>query len=518
MPNHIVMLDEYGQILDATAPCPPNARSCTFKYREINDDEHQKYLARQIDAIFAVATDQSDKSRCRNLGVSNEEFGVYPESEGGRVKRKLLLYVHGGLNEQQETLDRAARLAPVILCSGSYPIFINWKSNLISSYFEHLFFVRQGRHMSALNPLALPLFPAYLITDIARGISRMGTSFGQLVLNDYEASRLYQDLFSHEIAEDLQLKAMKNANAIHMSSHELQDQPIVESIHSALTWLITLPSKIGSAPFLDAAGTSAWENMNRRTQVLFNREDQFDLGSSLGERTRRQALASNGNNGGTSPYAWGSAEMPVMGGLMRFLLELEKSIERSHDKIEITIVAHSMGAIVINQMLKSINSDVLGLRSDNISKLPIADIVYMGAACSIQDYQDSVWPYLRTARTAQFYNVMLHEKAEAQDTVPPVIPVLDIDLAPRGSLLVWIDGFLANPNTFLEKTLGRFSNAMRAVHITPDELKKQINFKVFRVGEETLEPQHHLGLTDKWKFWKTECVQARYISPDICRQ
>src|SRR5260370_20042006 len=59
---------------------------------------------------------------------------------GPSGKRRILIFVHGGLNTASASVKRAVDLYSVILTNKDdsyYPIFINWRSGLTSSYFEH---------------------------------------------------------------------------------------------------------------------------------------------------------------------------------------------------------------------------------------------------------------------------------------------------------------------------------------------------------------------------------------------
>jgi len=44
--------------------------------------------------------------------------------------RKLVIYAHGGLNSEEAALHRAAKLGPILLENGIYPLFYVWKSGL----------------------------------------------------------------------------------------------------------------------------------------------------------------------------------------------------------------------------------------------------------------------------------------------------------------------------------------------------------------------------------------------------
>jgi hypothetical protein len=63
----------------------------------------------------------------------------------GGTKKRILLYVHGGLNTAQTSIERVVEYSSQIQEDGTYPIFVNWDSSLTSSYRDHLVLLRQGR-------------------------------------------------------------------------------------------------------------------------------------------------------------------------------------------------------------------------------------------------------------------------------------------------------------------------------------------------------------------------------------
>jgi hypothetical protein len=199
------------------------------------------------------------------------------------------------------------------------------------------------------------------------------------------------------------------------------------------------------------------------------------------------------------------------GGLSVFLRRLQQVIadpaNGGRDAWEITLVGHSMGTIVLNQMVREFGmeptSAVEGSAPPARAALPFNRIVYMAGAATVRDYQDSVLPYLRQNRDARMYHLILHPRAEIRERFDPGIPYLD--LPPRGSLLVWVDEFLSTPETPLDRTVGRYENLLPAVHNTPDEVRGRVHIKAFGVGSGVRGPQEHGDFTTHLKFWKSEC-------------
>jgi hypothetical protein len=113
----------------------------------------------------------------------------------------------------------------------------------------------------------------------------------------------------------------------------------------------------------------------------------------------------------------------------------------------------------------------------------------------------------------QMFNLCLHPTSEVTEAEVD-------DLPPRGSLLVWIDEFLGEPRTPLDRTLGRWDNILPATYIIPPELRDRVFIKAFTMtangaqsDPETHEPapQKHGDFTwdPYWeqKFWKPASPQ-----------
>jgi hypothetical protein len=153
----------------------------------------------------------------------------------------------------------------------------------------------------------------------------------------------------------------------------------------------------------------------------------------------------------------------------------------------------------------------------NFDHMPFQNIVYMGAASTIKDYETAIFPYLRKKNLSlkgekirppvKVYHLILHEAAESAEANYWDLPI-------RGSLLVWIDNFLSNPLKNQDRTVGRFVNLMSAVHHTPKGLKQFIHIHKFPTGvsidsssgdtQEINSPQEH-GAFSYFKFWKPKC-------------
>src|SRR5205823_4077456 len=150
------------------------------------------------------------------------------------------------------------------------------------------------------------------------------------------------------------------------------------------------------------------------------------------------------------------------GAVQRFADQLKEKIRTDHEHAyEITLVGHSMGTMVLNEFIR------------RNPELPYRNIVYMGAACTVRDFANSVIPCMRANNKVRFYNLCLHPTAELRERYG------DWEIPPRGSLLVWIDDMFSNPATPLDGTLGRWENIVASTYVIPAEMRNRVTLKAF---------------------------------------
>ena len=162
-----------------------------------------------------------------------------------------------------------------------------------------------------------------------------------------------------------------------------------------------------------------------------------------------------------------------------------------------------MGTIIANEIINA------------FPKLPYEEIVYMAAASSIQDFQDSVMPVLQNDKSIKFYNLSLDPNAEAREYTLG-------GFGPTGSLLEWIDSYYTDPSTVLDMTMGKWQNISIAKHTFPQDVRKQMTFKVFSFDKET-QPIKHGEMHDTNRCWwqpeywnQTSDVNHKLYSKESC--
>lgn len=214
-----------------------------------------------------------------------------------------------------------------------------------------------------------------------------------------------------------------------------------------------MPFKLMSNMIIDGGGKGAWETMVRRTQTMFNSPEEFkeDAQFRVSPEDRRKAKE--------------EAKYRIIprstGALSKFMETLTFEFKKTKE-IEINLIGHSMGTIVMNEILH------------RYSDLSFKHIVYMGAACSINDFRTNVVPYLEKHLETDFYSLSLHPFAEQRESHVR-------GLIPRGSLLEWLDNFLTSPNTTLDRRMGKWENIVRTSNVIPNKVRSRVTLKAFEL-------------------------------------
>tara|TARA_R110001592_G_scaffold363337_1_gene684338 strand:- start:1309 stop:2634 length:1326 start_codon:yes stop_codon:yes gene_type:complete len=351
---------------------------------------------------------------------------------------ELLVFIHGGLNKFDKSNRRVKETAGSILAAGKYPLYISWDSGPFTNYGDHLFKLRRGERVEILGPLSSPFV---LAEDVLRSVARIPASLYYTLFGQNSVSLTISD--SQEAAA---ARAVKELGAGSFTLHNNPKDRGLGPGHWATIWN---PVKLVVAPFVDVLGTGSWNSMLRRTDLVLRKDVAFGGGGDRDSETAASRLFSR--------------------------------LEERGDKMKISIVGHSMGAIVANNIIARNN------------QLEFSNIVYMAAACSLKDLEVVVAPYLEAHEGAQFFSLTLN-------------PYMDIventfyDFVPRGSLLMWIDQTLASTNSFQDRTAGFWFNLVRGAMTAfknPD-IRPRVHLTQFGINDHT--PQTHGDFSD-YSFW-----------------
>ncbi len=236
--RHIVMFDYDGKPVD---PTDPVSRWNILQFADYNR-YGQKDFCDQLDAIGDSIVESQRSGRTRNV----------------------VIFVHGGLNTQTGSVERAEDLYQDILDSGQYPLFVNWRSELTNSYRDHLFYVRQGADVHEGGYLERTLGyltgPLVFVVDVVRSVVRLPLTISAQVTGTFEWMKASTSRY-REAADDTfaELYGDEDYN-IHAENLERFDagwrpDPVNPAWYEVPRWLVFSAPKVASIAIIDTAGT-----------------------------------------------------------------------------------------------------------------------------------------------------------------------------------------------------------------------------------------------------------------------
>lgn len=387
-------------------------------------------------------------------------------------RMQLTVFIHGGLNTSQSVSERVEQLWQPMLADCKYPLFISWRSGFPHNYLDHLLFLRRGEYDStgdgsffdgASDFIKGPLTaPFVLMEDTLRAVSRIPASTYHMLLDqnitlqNVAGSTLNTDNLD-ATGDETQIRG------IHLHMQKSKDE---EQLEFKDLWSIANPIKLVTAPYVDSLGSGAWNSMLRRTDLVLS---PAAPGSWTAEAKQ------------TVPDDTRSCPVEIRNGITP-VSEFFNVWQCKYPGKPIHLIGHSMGSIIGNKILA------------NNPEINFTRIVYMAAACSLNDIAEIVSPYLTHHPDSEFYNLSLDPLRDQFENSSY------IDAVPRGSLLWWIDNTIGTVNSFEDRTAGYWNNIIKgAPHIFPEKIRKQVHLTKF--GMDARSPQSHGSFGD-FPFWQ----------------
>jgi hypothetical protein len=506
--HHILAVDE-----DGSALLPIVERSLvkdgTYRYRashKMLDGEEIRGAKVNSTLLKAVAAGERPRERPFNDRMATALQGRKPlynyldamfAEIHERKPYEIIIYIHGGLNHIDGAIAKCAALTDMFNDQDNdeqrkprYFIGICWNSNLMPTYGQHLFGVREGLHQERK---AIATSPAMLIADVGGAAARLPMNLASFLWQD--AYTVNPRGFTRRKLADRRYKQIrrsaKNTKLERLTVGDASDERSL-ALRVGLDfgrWVTTYPVKAPSTLLLDLFGVQPWKNMLRRTRTMFERESEFipmleyedaeHLNKYLGYPPENAVpFLDKLNYTGRKGAMWHFGDYLANG----------RAAWAPGERSTITIIGHSMGAIVACELLQRFHA------------LPVDNVVFEAAACSVANFKTNVIPFLeeQNLRTqiatlegkdpvnvvkTHIYNVCLHDDAENAEKNPG-----ELDLSQRGSLLTWVDTLYQSPESENDRTLGRWVNAILATDDFPSDVLDRITIKEF--GRDRVRERH----------------------------
>lgn len=467
--NHAIRADEDGLAVKLEAVARPPLLS-------------QTEFHHQVESMLGRA---EAWARAQALGVSHP------------ISVPILIHVHGGLNTWKSTFKRMDLVESITNAPNRadrhYPIFISWPSGPLDNYWERVWDLRVGvkDRERGRKFMTRATAPVVMATDFAKAAVGAPQSWGHQIVNAKD-----QFAYPGQVLNPgqngksqwlSQLFLLSASNAVRAQSEgfsiqrgqadsqllESADRVVRNSLKSPV--YLTLGTVAQGEPSIAASSV-----MKRRTLNLYKPAQELEW--------LRNA-----------PGGESIKDFSALGEFFKILLKRVSQVSPDELRYEITLVGHSLGTIVLNNLLTRHAEEWRETGA-------LREIIYMAAACSVREAAAAIKPLLTSCQGSgtchqhlRFSNLTLHPFADLSEA-------MGWGFLPAGSLLYQIDTHLENPKTALDRTLGWDINALSAI----DEfasVKDYCHFKSFDYDPGTL-PMKHADFND-CPFWTRDFVRSK---------
>jgi hypothetical protein len=405
---------------------------------------------------------------------------------GGPTVR-LLIYAHGGMVNHERGVRASERLAPAMLADGYEPLFLVWNSDLATAYGQELCCINTRAEATPSPRFWLTIFRAF--SDVVAGWGNAPENYVNQFTR-YKAS--VDDPEAHNPRYWLACDAEPPPNCLARKRPDSGENSAANNVifppgktddqlNAMRPWQTLLgrprfvvlePARLATT-LASGIGQKSWDNLVGRTQLAFG-TDQEPTGIGCADATRRSA-ATAASYLEEEDNAVREGEPPPGGFAIVFdRLECELIARNLMGRVRITLVGHSMGALIANEIVS------------RYPELPYERIIYMAAATSIRDFRLTVAPVLAEHATGvchgspcqqiQFFSLMLHPLADARE-------IYYGGVAPEGSLLEWIDEMFQGPRTGEDRMLGKWNNIRGMKGLFTDDLQRVMTFRIFPLDD-----------------------------------
>ncbi|MEM1436970.1 MAG: hypothetical protein AAGG11_23180 [Pseudomonadota bacterium] len=419
-------LNSNSRFIDIAGGSVAEIRAATKRSNQDSVPEHIERTRAQAVRVFDQMISDHDNARC---------------SAGPAAPLRVMVFIHGGLNTIRDGLSRIAYRTKAMLKDCYHPVFINWRSGLLSSYGESVrkwdpASEKKGSYWNALLKV-----PVDLLTMLAEAPENWGT----------EAVHAVRSI--RRQPEDMWLDGSELVGSPYEEMVRLPTNPEkLGASRRALIWYATSPIKVLSTPVVAKFGARSWDEMRNRALSLTNTPTRATDGVPTPGFGNTPAICDGVMNDPSRCQPRGFTTI--------FFQELYDRLESSGRDFSMSLVGHSMGSIVVNDLLKA------------LPEVELENLVHMASADTVERVRTIQTNYLKRHSQTQVYNLYLHPDNESRETRV-------WGIAPSGSLLVWIDNMFTNPSVVSERTAGRWDNATQSIFQYPASVAGRVHHRVF---------------------------------------
>ncbi len=481
---HFLQINQRGEYAPVAFELPKDT-PCTGDHRDrqIGADPDQPGEASPACPKTKRLEHQDALLNCQ-LDVMLDALAAFVADASARKQTPFLyIYIHGGLNDAKSRKERAEHDVPLMMldCPGTpgaascpargtgtneayFPIYIAWPSGGWDTYKDGIANYDQG------------YWDSFRIGWLLRLVSDLGDVVTHAPLNYLKSLRRVVDASDPSSlgadgvkSETFGCAGLETTNT-HVPFNCEQSRMNAQDTLAGTKYALTFPVRVLSVPFVDPLGKTAWDSMIARTRFAFRKPGRAWDGTDMEETAKREGVVVTLFQKLTEKFSCTTAA--------------HASQPRCTSPLYVRLAGHSMGAIVASEIVRE------------FPDLLYDAIVFMGAAVSIREFQNSVEPHLvRTHRAGgctpekgpRFFSLSLHPEAEALERFAG-------GLTTSGSLLEWIDDMYEKPGDLFDLRLGKWRNVVSASDAFDRNASPCIYLK--RFGRNWQSPLVHSGFDD----------------------
>ena len=462
----------------------------------------------RLDRHVLVSDSEGNIPGDRHGGVLEDAFrtimGGYAEAirqSPGRQPR-LLFYFNGGLNSQALVEQQARRQVPCMMADGYYPVFFVWDTDGLASYREQVSSVWAG-HVDK-SPAIRARTPLMVLSNVISGLGQAPADYfihgrrfvralnrqpvcSLIVRDDPDNLEALRDCPKEQqvmFVDQARGQITPAANVVTAPDTDAHQAEVGKFIAYSAMW----PVRMVSTPLAHGLGEAAWTNMLRRTRTTINRSMEFNLNRDIDQTNkcpndfREKMLRFPKGTGAFARFFeillhdykdWKLIRSEWRCENGREIRQVPPTAEEEREDqlirealadAQITMIGHSMGAIVINELF------------DRFRDLPYADIVVMASAASLRETRRVLNRYFEDRPDGDpdtnFYALMLHPLNDARERQYA-------GAVPSGSLLMWIDEMYDVPKTPEDRAFGFWPTAKSARRMFGRAPQERMLYRVF---------------------------------------
>jgi pimeloyl-ACP methyl ester carboxylesterase len=225
---------------------------------------------------------------------------------------------------------------------------------------------------------------------------------------------------------------------------------------------------VGTIPLLEGFGGPTWDIMKRRAQLAV--ADQLVDVPGTQNATFQRVMQSVSKSRKTDMPTYNEGAVRTLLKVLRQPLvyqDGEWKWGKNGVPVELTLVGHSMGSMVINRVLSLLEG------VHRTERTPVEHIVYLAPAAPVDELDRLAIPYVEQANVGKAGKLHPTQlwlfELNRRDETSEISWKKTLGLLPRGSLLTWIDTFLERETTWGQSSSGRTWNLLHAYGLEPIE-------------------------------------------------